>query len=335
MRGYVPGEQPRSGSVVKLNTNENPYPPSPEVAPAVARAAEGDLRLYPSPCADELREKAAEVYHVRSDQVLVGNGSDDLLAICLRACVGEGDEVAFTVPTYFVYRSLVEIVGARRTEIADSARGCVPDGLVASSAPIKLVCTPGSPYGSVIELDQIRRLAAASAGMVVVDEAYGDFAEGSALALLSEHSNLVVVRSLSKSFSLAGVRLGLAFACPQVISELVKVKDSYNVSRLAIAAGVAALGDMAWMRANVARVVATRGRVVEALRERDWTVRDSDANFFWMDCGGAGGRSVYDRLYDLGVLVRWFDEPGLRSGVRVSVGSDAEMDRFLDALGSP
>ena len=335
MRGYVPGEQPRGGRFIKLNTNENPYPPSPRVVRAVTRAAGEDLRLYPSPCADELRDKAAEVYGTRAEQVLVGNGSDDLLAICLRACVGQGGEVAFSVPTYFVYRTLVEIVGGRCTEIADPGGGRVADALVESKAPIKLICTPGSPYGEPVAVEAIRRVAEASSGMVVVDEAYGDFAGRSALGILDEYSNVVVVRSLSKSFSLAGARVGLVFASSPVVRELIKVKDSYNVSRLSSAAGVAALEDLDWMRANVERVVATRERVTGVLRERGWTVRDSAANFFWLDCGDLGGRAVYAKLRDQRILVRWFDEPRLRGGVRVSVGSDADMNRFLEALGEP
>ncbi len=346
MHGYVPGEQPAGGALIKLNTNENPYPPTPQVAEAVASEAAGaGLRLYPSPMADALREKAAQVYALSPAQVLVGNGSDDILAICLRACVSEGDEVAYTVPTYFVYRTLVDIAGARRVEIpyvpADDGRGStapqivrLPDALVESGARVKFVCSPNSPLGYVVPLEEVARLAAASTGLVVADEAYGDFGEGSAIELLADHPNLLVARSFSKSYSLAGARLGLAFASPQLLAGLAKVKDSYNVSRFSLAAGVAALDDQDWMRGNVAKVKATRARTVAELRVKGWAVRESGANFIWIDCSAQGGKPVYDRLRARNVLVRWFDEPGLTDGIRVTIGTDEEMSTFLSAIAS-
>jgi histidinol-phosphate aminotransferase len=331
MRGYVPGEQPPPGKFVKLNTNENPYPPSPRVAEAVTRAAAGPLQLYPAPMADDLRTKAAERYGLRAEQVLVGNGSDEILAICLRACVGEGDSIAFTVPTYSLYRTLAAIAGARiRTHVWRG--GPLPVELAARGPRVVFVCTPNSPTGLSVPVDEVARLATASDALVVADEAYVDFADASALAILDAHPNLLVVRTLSKSFSLAGVRLGLAFGDASLIAELAKVKDSYNVSRLDLAAGVAALDDYAWMEANVARIRTTRDRVVAELRRRKHLVTDSSANFFWLDCGDRGGRSVYERLRERGILVRHFDDEGLREGVRVTVGTDDEMDRLLVAL---
>ncbi len=328
---YVPGEQPAGGSLIKLNTNENPYPPSPRVAEAVAREAAGVLQLYPSATAEPLREKAAAVYGVDCEEVLVGNGSDEILAMCLRACIDDGDSVAYPLPTYSLYRTLGEIAGARVVEVP-AEPGVIPEALAAERAAVTFLCTPNSPTGVVLPLAEVASFAAGASGLVVVDEAYVDFGATSALEIFRQHPNMLVARTFSKSFSLAGLRLGLAFGSRGLVAEMMKVKDSYNVSRLAIAAGVAALDDYAWMESNVDRICATRARVIDTLRERGYVVSDSRANFFWLNCGKEGGAAVYERLRERGVLVRFFDHDGLRSGVRVTVGSDAEMERFLEAL---
>lgn len=336
MRAYVPGEQPTTTNLVKLNTNENPYPCSPLVVEAVAAEARR-LALYPSPSAEPLRLAAAKVYGLEPERILVGNGSDELLAILLRACVGETGSVAYAVPTYSLYRTLAESVGARIHEVEAVDTEVVAPALrdAAAAGALIFVCTPNSPTGRTTSLEEIAALADGSQGIVVVDEAYVDFGAASALALLASHDNLVVIRTFSKSFSLAGLRLGLLFASDSLVGELAKVKDSYNVSRLAIAAGVAALEDLAWMQSNVARVRATRVRVTAALRAMGYPVEESAANFLWVDCARhGGGKVIYDRLREAGVLVRYFDVEALRHGVRVSIGTDDDMDRFLGALGA-
>jgi histidinol-phosphate aminotransferase len=333
MSGYTPGEQPSGGKLIKLNTNENPYPCSPLVVEAVEREAHS-LHLYPSPMADALRERAAETYGVRPSQVLAGNGSDELLAIVLRACIEPGDAAAWVVPTYSLYRTLAELAGARVVEI-DGDPATVPAALAAAKARVTFLCTPNSPTGRSIPASDIAAFTREAAGVVVVDEAYIDFGGTSALAMLDEHPNMVVSRTFSKSFSLAGLRLGLLFGHEDFLAELAKVKDSYNVSRLAVAAGVAALEDRAWMSSNVARIRATRSRVTAALRRAGYTVDDSAANFLWVDCRAqGGGKAVYDRLRAGGVLARWFAGARLEGGIRVSIGTDADMDRFLEQLGA-
>ncbi len=330
--GYQPGEQPRDEGLVKLNTNENPYPPSPAVAEAVERAAGIGLELYPPPFADPLREAAAARYGVSPEQVLAGNGSDELLSICVRATVAPGDTIAYPVPTYSLYRTLAELAGASAREVP-AEPGSVPESLAGSGARLIFVCSPNSPFGCPVAPADVGRLATTTDALVVADEAYIDFGGESALSLISRHQNLIVLRTFSKSFSLAGVRLGLAFANADLIAELAKVKDSYNVSRLAIAAGTAALEDYPWMERNVARVTATRERVVGELRAMGFGVPDSAANFFWVDCRKAGGgRRVYETLRVAGVLVRFFDSNDLRDGVRVTVGTDEAMDRLLDLM---
>ena len=331
IEGYAPGEQPTDRRLIKLNTNENPYPCSPLVAEAVAREAHS-LHLYPSPMADALRERAAEVYGVRASQVMAGNGSDELLAILLRTCTEPGDRVAWPVPTYSLYRVLADLAGLQAVE-AEADGEAIPRALAASKPRVTFLCTPNSPSGRVMPLEAIAAYARASEGLVVVDEAYVDFGGPSALSILAGHPNMVVTRTFSKSFSLAGLRLGLLFGHEDFLAEMAKVKDSYNVSRLAIAAGVAALDDLAWMQNNIARVRATRARVTAALRRAGYPLEDSATNFLWVDCSArGGGRAVYDRLRAGGVLVRHFGGPGLDTHIRVSIGTDPDMDRFLDLM---
>ena len=329
--GYTPGEQPSDAVLIKLNTNENPYPCSPLVVEAIETEAHR-LHLYPSPLSDLLRERAAQLYKVRPEQVLAGNGSDELLAILLRACTEPGDAVAWPVPTYSLYRVLAELAGVRAVEV-EADGGVIPRGVASAGARVVFLATPNSPTGRSLPLDAIAACARSAAGVVVVDEAYIDFGGRSALEILGDHPNLVVTRSFSKSFSLAGLRLGLLFGHADLLAELAKVKDSYNVSRLAIAAGVAALEDIEWMKSNVARIRATRARVTAALRRAGFAVEDSCANFLWVDCAKTGGgKAVYDRLRTGGVLVRFFAGPGLDSKVRVSIGDDKQMDRFLELI---
>lgn len=329
MHGYTPGEQPADTSLIKLNTNENPYPCSPLVVEAIEREAHC-LQLYPSPMADALRERAAQSYGVEPSQVMAGNGSDELIAILMRACTEPGDAVAWAVPTYSLYETVAATVGARAVEVESDA-SAIPPALAAASARVTFLCTPNSPTGRSLPLPEIAAFARDAAGVVVVDEAYIDFGGPSALSIFADHPNMVVTRSFSKSFSLAGLRLGLLFGHADLLAELAKVKDSYNVSRLAIAAGVAALEDAEWMENNVARVRATRARTTAALRRAGYVVEDSCANFLWVECGGkGGGRAVYERLRSGGVLVRHFARRGLENGIRVSIGTDAQMDRFLE-----
>lgn len=316
--------------MVKLNTNENPYPASPTVVAAVERAA-ATLHLYPAPLADGLRRRAAARFGVGVDAVLVGNGSDELLSLCFKACTRPGDRVAYPWPTYSLYRTLADIAGCVAVE-ARAADGRVPEEVVDAKARITFLCTPNSPLGYEIPREQILEVARSTSGLVVVDEAYVDFGGVTALPLLEHLDNVLVLRTLSKSYSLAGARIGFAVGRPDLIAELCKVKDSYNVSALAQAAGCAALDDSEWTARNVMRVRATRERVREELHRMGLEAPSSAGNFLWVDCGAKGGAAVCLALREQGVLVRYFDAPGLYGGVRVTIGTDEQMDRFLDAM---
>ncbi len=330
LEGYVPGEQPQDRRYIKLNTNENPYPPSPRVLEAIRDCATEEVRLYPDPMANALRDKAAAVYGFTRDHILAGNGSDDLLAMIVRTCVGPGDRVVYPYPTYSLYDTLVAIGGGSAVHVPFGPDFALPAGLAEAGGRVTFVCNPNSPSGTAAGVDELADLSRRVSGLLVVDEAYVDFGAASALDLVRRRDNVVVLRT--KSFSLAGMRIGLAFAPPPVIAELAKVKDSYNLTRVSIAAGVAALDDWEWMQANVRRVCATRDRLIAALRELGFTLPSSCANFVLARRPGRDLQGVYERLKARGILVRYFATPELRDALRISIGTDAEVDGLLAAL---
>ena len=333
MHGYTPGEQPQGGGFIKLNTNENPYPPAARVREAIAACASDDVRLYPDPMANALRDVAARRYDLPREAIVAGNGSDDLLAIVMRACVDPGDRVAYPYPTYSLYDTLVEIAGGVAVHVPWPADYSLPaDALVEAAAPVTIVCNPNAPSGTFVAVDAIAALAERVRGLLVVDEAYVDFAADSALRLVRQHDNVLVLRTLSKSFSLAGMRIGLGFAAPALIAELCKVKDSYNLSRVSIAAGTAALEEYDAMRAHAGRVAATRQRLTDGLRALGYEVPASHANFVLARRPGVDQQPVLQALKARRILVRWFDVPELRDALRISVGTDAEIDALLAAL---
>lgn len=333
MGGYVPGEQPQEAGYIKLNTNENPYPPSPRVIDAIREALGAQLRLYPDPMATALRRAAARRYGLAPEQVLVGNGSDELLALVLRACVDPGDGVAFPWPTYSLYDTLVTIEQGRVEKYPFEDSGALPRELWRCTARVIFLCHPNSPTGVGMPREEIADLLERQANsLIVVDEAYVDFADWTAVEFLGRYPNLLVLRTFSKSFSLAGMRLGLAFASAETIAELVKVKDSYNVDRLALVAGVAALEDYAWMEQNVTKIRATRQRLTEGLRELGFVVPESQANFVWARQPGHDMGRLYDALKAQRILVRYFPVAGLRDGLRITVGTDDEADALFAAL---
>ena len=333
MKGYQPGEQPQEGGFIKLNTNENPYPPSPRVRRAILSEAKDSLRLYPDPGATSLRRKAALVYGFDLSQVIAGNGSDDLLAMIARAFIGEKDALCCPVPTYTLYDTLVRIQGGKILGIPYPDDYSLPRGIFRARANVAMVASPNSPSGTTVPLSVLSRLADCVPGVLVVDEAYADFAEENALSLARERENVIVLRTFSKSFSLAGMRIGLGFAHPRIIEGLFKVKDSYNLNRLSIAAGEAALSDIAWMERNAARVRKTRERLVAGLPAVGFAPFPSQSNFVLARReGGKPAGPVYEALKERKILVRHFDTPRLADCLRITVGTDGEIDALLTAL---
>jgi histidinol-phosphate aminotransferase len=338
MAGYVPGLQPEPGErIVKLNTNENPYPPSPRVLEALQKASNESVRLYPSPDAAPLRERAAAVYRLHRAQVLCGNGSDEILAILMRAFVDEDDAIAYFQPSYSLYPVLAAIARARVLEVplprvahAEEAAAIPVPSL---KAKLFFLTSPNSPYGMVFPTAWVARLLKSFSAIVVADEAYVDFAAESSLPLLSDNPRLVIVRTLSKAYSLAGMRAGLALAHPDLIKEMMKVKDSYNLGRLAQVAACEALADQEYFRKTRDMIEATRARFSRLLSGLGFIVLPSSANFvFAVPPAGMEAQRLFERLRARGFLVRHLSAPAVSDGLRISIGTDEEMDSLALAL---
>lgn len=335
IEGYVPGKQPQNGGTIKLNTNENPYPPSPRVLSALRKTADQSLRLYPEPLSNSLRSLAATMYRVRSENVLAGNGSDEILSILVRCFVGQGNRVVYPVPTYTLYDTLVAIQEGERVTLDYPPDFSLPEALYSQEAALTFLCNPNSPSGTLVSLGEIERLARSVSGILVVDEAYIDFAEGngvSSIPLIQSFSNLVVLRSFSKSFSLAGMRIGLAFAAEEVIAGMIKVKDSYNLNRLSLAAAVAALQDVPWMMRNVRRIQRSRKKLTRGLKKIGFQVYPSQANFVMAQRKGQNLRGLYKELKRRKILVRYFDTPGLEDSLRITIGTPQEIKTLLHEM---
>jgi histidinol-phosphate aminotransferase len=333
MAGYVPGEQPQVGGFTKLNTNENPYPPSPAVAEAIRSALGERLRLYPDPVGTAFREAAARLHGVGPDMILAGNGSDDLLTIVTRAFVGPGDPVICPTPSYILYRTLVQLQDGREAPVSYTPDWRLEPGSYAiPGARLAFLANPNSPSGTSLPPAEVAALADRLDCPLVVDEAYVDFAEEHCIGLVADHPNVIVLRTLSKGYSLAGLRLGYLIARPEVVAGLIKVKDSYNCDTLSLVGGAAALADRAHQDEARGKILATRRRLTEAVRALGYRVPDSQANFVWCT-GGPPAAEVYAALKERKILVRLMRYPGIPDGLRITVGTDAEVDRLLEHLG--
>ena len=332
LAGYTPGEQPQGDGIIKLNTNENPYPPSPRVLAALQEAiAGGDkLRKYPDPSGTAFRQVAGGILGVDPEAILIGNGSDDILTILTRAFVPEGGLVVSPTPSYLLYPTLAEIQGARFQSVPFRAHWTLPDPWPISQANLTVVANPNSPSGTMVSQVELERLASQLNGPLIIDEAYVDFADFNCLEL-SSRPNVVITRSLSKSYALAGLRFGFAVARPELIRELVKVKDSYNCDALSLIGAAAALEDQQYFRESRRRIVQTRARLEQELSRLGFDVSPSQANFVW--CRRAGGtRTIFEELKRRNILVRHMVYEGYGDGLRISIGTDAEIDRLLREL---
>ena len=335
MAGYVPGFQPEGEGWIKLNTNENAYPPSPQVVAAIRDelGSMGDnLRKYPDAGSKEARRVAAELYGVDPSWVIMANGSDELLNNLIRAFAGEGEEIAFIHPSYSYYATLAEIQGAKIRTF-----GLTEDFRIAGfpqqyDGKLFFLTNPHAPLGFLFDNDNIAKLAKRCSGALVVDEAYTDFSGASAIELVRQHENIVVTRTFSKSYSLAGMRLGLAVARPEVIAALDKIRDHYHLDRLALVAATAALKDQAYLQATVAKVCETREWFCDELRKIRYRIEPSNANFIFAVPPDKNAKRVYDALFERKILVRYFTDPLLKSGLRISIGTRSEMETVLAAM---
>jgi histidinol-phosphate aminotransferase len=334
MAGYVPGEQPQEGGFIKLNTNENPYPPSPRVKQALLAAVSDRLRLYPDPMAAEFRRAAATVHGVQPEMILAGNGSDDLLTIITRAFVGPGDLAVYPTPSYLLYSTLINLQDGRERVVSFSSEWTLDlEDFAQQDVKLVYLANPNSPSGTALSRQQVAHLASLLPCPLVVDEAYADFAEDHCIPLVHDHPNVIVTRSFSKGYSLAGIRLGYLVADVEIVAQLGKVKDSYNCDVLSQAAGVAALLDRDYLGATRSKILATRSRLTKALRDLGYTVPQSQANFVWATAAsGPPAAETFQRLKERHILVRLMCYPEHPPGLRISIGTDAEIDRLLDVL---
>ncbi|MBE3071245.1 MAG: histidinol-phosphate transaminase [Planctomycetes bacterium] len=334
MTAYTPGEQPAPGErVIKLNTNENPYPPSPRVLEALRTMDGTVLRKYPDPMANKVRDLVAGLFGVGRDNVLCGNGSDELLTLVVRAFVGEGERLAYPTPTYSLYPVLATIQNAATVEAPTHDDFAMPvEELERTRARLLILCNPNAPTGVFTPVETIDRIADRFDGVVVVDEAYVDFSADHAMRLAKERPNVLVLRTLSKSYSLAGLRFGYAVGPDDLIEGLAKVKDSYNVDAVSIELAAAALGDQAWMLANAEKVRRERARLSMRLADLGFAVTPSEANFVLARVPDGAGRTWYENLKADGILVRYWDLPRLTDKLRITVGSPEENDALLAAL---
>ena len=330
--GYVPGEQPKSQRVVKLNTNENPYPPSPAVARALAAFDPARLRRYCDPDCTALRAALAKLNRTTPDRVFVGNGSDEILALTARAFVENDETIGSLDPSYSLYKTLAAIRNV-------SWRGFPhPAGSLGEMKKAKtslfLWTNPNAPTGEFVEPDEIAAFAAKFPGVVLVDEAYADFARTNAMALATaeDNRNVIVMRTFSKSFSLAGLRVGYCVGPRELIDALFKLKDSYNVDGLAQAVALAAVRDVRWMHANAKKVIATRATLTDALATRGWDVIPSESNFLFARPPKGDAARIFAALKERNIFVRYFPGPKTGERLRITVGTDAETAKLLKAL---
>ena len=331
---YVPGQQPAPGArVIKLNTNENPYAPSGRALSSLRDLNPDRLRRYPDPLGHEFREAVSEVLAVDPTWILPGNGSDDLLTMLVRAVTGPDRPVVYPSPTYVLYRTLAAIHGAPVVEVPFGDSFTLPiESLRAARGALTFVANPNSPSGTTTSTDELATLAEALDGLLVIDEAYSAFADDNALALVARYPNVVILRTLSKSHALAGLRLGFAVAQPDVIDGLIKVKDSYNVDVVAAHVGSAAIRDTAYTRTIVERIKASRTRLTANLRTLGCRVWPSQANFLLIRPPAGDASRIYGELEEQGILVRYFAEPPLSELLRITIGTDEDMAAFLTAF---
>jgi histidinol-phosphate aminotransferase len=351
LQAYVPGEQPRIKNLIKLNTNENPYPPSPKVLAAIREAADSRLRLYPNPTAEPLREKLAVFHRCAPENIIAGNGSDELLALATRAFVEPRSApdartrkqrpsrsmVQFFKPSYSLYPVLAGIHGAVSNPVPLRPDFALPSirELKRSGwdfrAALTFITTPNAPSGRAYSVAELDALCAAQKGVVILDEAYVDFAEENALALALKHPHVLIARTFSKAYSLCFLRVGYFVGHPALIRALDKVRDSYNVNGLGQIAALATLAEIPYYRENFRKLIATRTRLSSELAAMGFEVLPSETNFLLARPPALSAEIWLEKLRARRILVRWFSSPEVRDYLRITIGSDAEAGALVRA----
>ncbi|OGV58123.1 MAG: histidinol-phosphate transaminase [Lentisphaerae bacterium GWF2_52_8] len=337
MDGYTPGEQPKDKGIIKLNTNENPYPPSPGVQKALSELDFTRLRLYPDPVGTELRKAIAKRHGLEEKNVILGNGSDDILSMIFNAFAGENDLVASIDPSYSLYPVLAEIQGAAYRKIPLNNKDfslAANSAATAADAKLFLLARPNAPTGNCFPKEDVAALCEDIPGIVVIDEAYADFARDNCADFVNRYPNVIISRTFSKSYSLAGLRFGYALASEEIIAGLMKVKDSYNVNWLTQLVALAAWNDKEDHDLVVKRIKKTRGFLIDDLSAIGFNVLPSEANFVFASPPDGNGKGYFDALREQKIFVRYF--PGKLTGkyVRITVGTSAEMKRLMEVTRS-
>jgi histidinol-phosphate aminotransferase len=330
---YIPGEQPPPGSsILKLNTNENPYPPSPKVLEALQTLDPEWLRRYPDPSAISLRQAASEVFGIPPNWLTVGNGSDELISLIVRTFVESRETVVYPMPTYVLYRTVAQLQDTQPIELSYPENFAFPlQDLIDAQGKVTFIAAPNSPTGNPVPLDQLDTLAKSLSGLLIIDEAYVDFTDTNALPLVQKHQNVIILRTLSKSYSLAGLRLGLAIAPPTLIANLNQVKDSYAVDAIAALLGAAALRDQEHKNMNVEKILRSRTLLEQNLITLGFQVWPSEANFLLVKPPCRTAIDLQQAIKQRGVLIRHFNLPSVHDKLRITVGTD-EQNKFLCRL---
>ncbi len=331
LKPYVPGFQPKDSSYIKLNTNENPFGPSPLVFESIKKELSENLRLYPDPVCSELREKVAELYGVSYEMVVFGNGSDEILSLIMKAFVEKGERVCAYTPCYSLYKVLCAIYEAEFLPIpyGSSFSLSCPDVF----AKLIFLTNPNSPFGFCVKKEEVFRVLRRFPGLFVVDEAYGDFWGDTFIDFVKEFPNIFIVRTLSKSYSLASLRVGFGIGNKKIVEAIDKVRDSYNVNRISQVAAFAALCDQEYKNECIRRIVEVRDWFVSEIEKLGFYVYPSQANFvFVVPPDGFSAKEIYKKLFEKKIIVRFFEEEGIDHGLRISVGKKEEMEILLSSL---
>jgi histidinol-phosphate aminotransferase len=339
LHAYVPGEQPKIKGLIKLNTNENPYPPSPRVLKAVKAAVDGRLRLYPNPTAQLLREKLAKLHGCKPENIIIGNGSDEVLAMAVRAFVEPRAPVQYFHPSYSLYPVLADIHGAERNPVRLNADFSLPDvgvlkrgGVFDFKAALTFVTTPNAPSGRGYPTSELEGLCRAIEGVVVLDEAYVDFAGENAMKLALKYPHVIVARTFSKAYSLCFQRVGYFVGHAELIAGLDKIRDSYNVNGLGQVAALATLDDLPCYRANFRKIIATREELSRTLTKLGFRVLPSETNFILAKPPVYAAQDWLQKLRDRKVLVRWFNQSEVKDFLRITIGTPAEAEALVRAV---
>jgi len=331
LQPYIPGKQV-TGKVLKLNANENPYSPSPRVFSVLQEVGSDALRLYPDAIAGALRKIAAEVFDVDTEQTIIGNGSDDVLTMIVRTFLDSEDSIAVVDPTYTLYETLAAIQGLKTEIHSLNTDYTIPASFLKTKSKVVFLPNPNAQTGTLFPLELVERLCNRNNNIVVIDEAYADFAGVTSIPLLKKYDNLIVLRTVSKSYSLAGIRVGFGLSNPSFISAMMKVKDSYNVNSISQLIAAEAMLDREHFNRNIGKIIETREWFSKSLSDFGWKVTPSAANFILVEPVKDSPESVMKRLEAAGILIRYFNTPRLNDKLRISIGTDEQMETLLKII---